>query len=186
MSFKKIKHIFFLSLFCLFSSLVQISFLQSLPFPFSLIHLPLSLIILFTLAGHLDRGLFLSVIGGYMLGIYSFDRFGADMLVLYLITLMVHFLLNNFFTRTSFLSSFLLCSVAFGAFPFLAYVLHFFLYSLKISSFEPSFATQIHNFFPYIFLNILFFLILYALTRSVRQRTSLSKNTFGYAKERSI
>jgi len=100
------------SILLLFLVIGQISFVSGLPLGLANLNLIIVCLIFILSFGGLDRALWSALTLGFLLDVFSFSYFGLYIVCLALTVLVVHFLLNNFFTNRSLYSVLALVALA--------------------------------------------------------------------------
>ena len=92
----------------LFLTLIQLSFVMTLPRPLENLNIILSFIIFITVILNYHRGLFWAVGAGILLDIYTLEPFGVTSISLYLTVIIMNYLFDHFFTNRSYYTLFVL------------------------------------------------------------------------------
>lgn len=154
MNFSTIKKRTLDILFFALIGVLQISFIQALPYPLNTISLPIVYIILSIINNHYENALGIALVSGSMIGIMIFQRFGIDALAFFAVAVLANILFHNLFTNVSLYSILLMSIISLTLFHFLTGFLAYLYFELKLFSLKPLYIFSIKSFVIFLLINI--------------------------------
>lgn len=152
-------------------SVIQVSFIQSSPWPFSLLHIPLAFIIILSIFSHNRLALLTAFFSGGIMGLFSYNRFGIEMLSLYAVAVVIPYLFNNLFTNSSFLSVAVLGMTGHILHYFLSLGLTYIFFALKLFSLPVYFQFRMSLFMTQLVVNMALVSVLYGFYHTYMKKT---------------
>lgn len=154
-------------------SVLQVSFIQALPYPFNAISLPIVYIILSVINNRYENALGIALVSGSMIGIMIFQRFGIDALAFFAVAVLANILFHNLFTNVSFYSILSMIVLSLALFHFLTGFLAYLYFELKLLSLKPLYIFSIKSFVTFLLINIAAMAVLYFSQRILRKKREL-------------
>lgn len=170
MNFSTIKKRMLDILFFALIGVLQVSFIQALPYPFNAISLPMAYIIFSVINNRYKNALGIALVSGSMIGIMIFQRFGIDALAFFAVAVLANILFHNLFTNISLYSILSMIVISLTLFHFLTGFLAYLYFELKLFSLKPLYIFSIKSFVTFLLTNIAAMAVLYFSKRILSKK----------------